>query len=111
MQNIQVIPFKRISTSLAKIHDSYEKLFNVPEDREQILADRPMPEYQILDVISYAIDNHLPVKIQLNIRQNILEATGYLHQNDSGALRLVNPKSGLTHMLNIETIRSINNLN
>ncbi|AEV95324.1 hypothetical protein [Pediococcus claussenii] len=111
MQNIQGIPFKRISTSLAKIHDSYEKLFNVPEDREQILADRPMPEYQILDVISYSITNHLPVKIQLNIRQNILEATGYLHQNNSGSLRLVNPNSGLTHMLNIDTIRSINNLN
>lgn len=110
MQNQTIAPFRIITQSLNKIHEKYEHLFDVPEDRNQTIADFQMPLTQIEDSIDFGIVHHTPVSIQLNVKQSVYEVSGYLHLTLNGGVRLVNPDSGLTHVINTSNIRSITNL-
>lgn len=99
--------FNRINHSLNNIRKMYNNLFLVPEDQGLPIMDRTMPIDQINDTLAYSIQNHLVVRMQLDLKKSIVEIDGYIQITRSGRLCLTDPKTGLTQLLEDQQIRSI----
>ncbi|ARW19973.1 hypothetical protein S100892_01401 [Pediococcus pentosaceus] len=66
--------FNRINHSLNNIRKMYNNLFLVPEDQGLPIMDRTMPIDQINDTLAYSIQNHLVVRMQLDLKNQSLKS-------------------------------------
>lgn len=108
MESRKLSPLKLFNFSLAAIRSTYESLFVVPEDRGLNIVDQAVSLTQINDTIAFAIQNQVPVQMQINLTASrVVELRGHLLLNRSGRLCIQDQNSNTTQTLEDAEIRSI----